>query len=283
MRFNPLDFPVFLQPPARIRPSTWIEHVPFAMCLLAMTRPRVLVELGTYSGVSYCAFCQAAKGLSLEIQCFAVDTWRGEILEDLRQHHDALYGHFSRLIQSDFLEARSLFEDESIDLLHIDGFHTYDAVKNDYETWISKMSARGVILFHDIAVRENDFGVWKFWEEIKSTFPERHFEFEHGYGLGVLATGDEFPVILKDLFEANPEEAAQVREFFHRAGSLISSLCSLEEEKSVLSASVESFQGSRAVRMATRLTNTRAAALARSIVRPHSAKRSGTSQTQGND
>ncbi len=34
-----------------------------------------------------------------------------------------------------FNEALELFSDESIGLLNIDGFHTYEAVRNDFESW----------------------------------------------------------------------------------------------------------------------------------------------------
>ena len=54
--------------------------------------------------------------------------------------------------------------------------------------WRSTVRDGGVILFHDIAERENGFGVWRLWEEIAE--PGRSFTFEHGHGLGVLAVGD---------------------------------------------------------------------------------------------
>ena len=76
---NPLDHPICLSAPKRLSAaSAWNEHVPFAMLLVDLVRPRVLVELGAHSGVSYCAFCQAAAELRLDTQCHAIDTWKGD-------------------------------------------------------------------------------------------------------------------------------------------------------------------------------------------------------------
>src|SRR5439155_6111886 len=117
---------------------------------------------GALKGDSYCAFCQAAAELKLSTRGFAVDTWRGDlhvgeladqVFADLAAHHDPRYGAFSKLIRADFDSAVSQFQDGTIDLLHIDGCHTYDAVKHDYQTWRPKLSSRAVVLFHDTDVR----------------------------------------------------------------------------------------------------------------------------------
>ncbi len=221
-----MDLPIFLSPPNRITPtSAWHEHIPFAMFLVGALKPEVIVELGTHWGDSYCSFCQAVKELRLSTRCFAVDTWEGdpqsglygsEVLEDLRAHHDRLYGSFSTLIQSTFDEALSHFAEGEITLLHIDGYHTYDAVRHDFESWLPKLGRRGVILFHDTNVRERDFGVWRLWGDLTHVYP--HFEFPHGHGLGVLGVGKDQPKEMREFFACSDEEIAKVRDLFFSLG-----------------------------------------------------------------
>ncbi len=54
-------------------------YIPFAFFLVEIMKPAAIVELGTYSGNSYFAFCQAVKELNLPGNCFAVDTWKGDM------------------------------------------------------------------------------------------------------------------------------------------------------------------------------------------------------------
>jgi O-antigen biosynthesis protein len=187
-------------------PWSWAGHIPFAMWLVQQCKPPRIVELGSHSGHSYFSFCQSARQFSPGTTCYAVDTWSGdhqtgfygeEIFKDVAQHNERLYSDFSTLLRMTFDEALNRFSDHSIDLLHIDGLHTYEAVKHDFETWLPKMSARGVVLFHDIAVQRDDFGVWKFWREISLCYP--HLSFDHSFGLGVLVVGDQADQTMREL------------------------------------------------------------------------------------
>jgi hypothetical protein len=223
---NPLDHPIIFATPRRLPTvSAWREHIPFAMMLIDLSRPGVLVELGTHFGASYCAFCQAVDELRLDTRCYAVDTWEGdphsgsygpEVLADLRSHHDPLYARFSRLIQSTFDDALAHFSEGSVDLLHLDGFHTYEASRHDFDAWLPKLSSRGVVLLHDINSRERDFGVWRLWEEVKQAHP--HLELRHAHGLGVLAVGAGAAEALRPLFELEGERLNAFRELLFQLG-----------------------------------------------------------------
>ena len=237
--FNPLDYPIiFEQPRLTTSLSAWQGHIPFGMFLVQTNKPKTVVELGTHAGASYLAFCQAVELSKTETKCFAIDTWQGDentagheygedVLGTLRKQHDPLYGSFSTLIQNTFDAALPSFANMSIDLLHIDGLHTYEAVKHDFETWLPKMSQDGIVLFHDIDVHQELFGVHRFWNEIKANYP--HFEFYHSYGLGVLALSETFAPPLGDIFHASEEEAYILRAFFRGIGSSL-----LEEQYQAL-------------------------------------------------
>ena len=246
--------------------SAWIEHIPFAFWIMEAFGPSCVVELGTHTGVSYLAFCQAAQKLGIDTRGYAVDTWQGdehtgfygeEVFQKLSQIHDRRYGWFSRLVRTTFDEAARHFDDGSIELLHIDGLHTYEAVKHDFETWRPKLAPRALVLLHDTNVRERDFGVFRLWRELAQT--HAHFEFLHGHGLGVLGVGSGFPSVVAALFGASrqPRTASRIRELFARFGAQLSVLPrqSAERDRFVMEvrardARIEELQGTLAARQA---------------------------------
>ncbi|MGY3408373.1 GT2 family glycosyltransferase [Bradyrhizobium sp. GM5.1] len=200
-------------------PSGWHEHVPFAHWIVQQMHPRCLVELGTHYGVSYSAFCNAIAKSRLNTRAFAVDSWLGDenVYEEFKKFHDSLFSSFSVLIRSNFDDAGSYFPDGSIDLLHVDGCHSYEAVRAVFIDWLPKMSERGVVLLHATNVGKRQFGVRKFWEEVSASHP--HFEFLHGHGLGVLGVGTDLHPIIRKLLNTTDESAAmKIRNRFAAAG-----------------------------------------------------------------
>jgi O-antigen biosynthesis protein len=176
--------------------SAWTEHIPFAFWLVEVIKPQVIVELGVHNGVSYFSFCQAVNLLNSDTTCYGIDNWKGDehagfydesVYGKVVEYNSNHYSRFSTLVRTSFDESVNYFVDGSIDLLHIDGLHTYEIVKHDFETWLPKLSPDALVIFHDINVRERNFGVFQLWEELKSLYP--HFQFDFGHGIGVIAMG----------------------------------------------------------------------------------------------
>ena len=232
-------------PPERItdRPF-WAGHVPFALWLMEQHRPQLTVELGTETGVSLAAFSQAAAALDIDCEIHGIDSWEGDshtghyagVFEDLRAYFSKKGYGFTHLHRMLFDEALALFEDNSIDLLHIDGCHTYEAVRHDFESWKRKLSSRAVVLLHDTQVKKGDFGVWRFWQEIRKD--HLSVDFKHSNGLGVILLNEELPGWLssitaedlnrtltitpfaRNLFEALGNRALEVSQSYVLQGAL---------------------------------------------------------------
>ena len=171
----------------------WVGHMAFADMLVRAYRPELLVELGAYTGVSFFSFCNAVRQAWLHTSCCAVDTWKGEhhagyygeeVFAAVERHTERNYAEFARLLRMTFDEAVDRFAAGSVYILHIDGLHTYEAVRHDFDTWLPKVRPGGIVLFHDVVEQHDDFGVWKLWDEIESLTPESCC-FRHSHGLGV--------------------------------------------------------------------------------------------------
>ena len=175
--------------------------------------------------------CQAVDENGISCQCYAVDTWQGDshagfydesVFTEVETYNQENYPSFSKLLRTTFDAAQASFGDQTIDLLHIDGLHRYEAVRRDFETWWPKVRPGGVVLIHDTAARHEDFGVWKLWEELSSQFP--HFEFTHSWGLGVLQKPDTSSASGERqhrIFSCSPAEQDFLRHYYASQAQLL--------------------------------------------------------------
>lgn len=222
-------------------PSAWCGHIPFAAWLIKELKSGVFVELGTHYGNSYFTFCQAVQENNLATRCFAVDTWEGdpqaglygdEVYQTVNEYNSQHYHDFSTLLRMRFDDALSRFEDKSIQLLHIDGLHTYEAVKHDYESWLPKMDPNGVIIFHDISEIQTDFGVWRLWGELKEVYPT-NLEFTHSHGLGVIQLGGDGLCEKLKIFQSSTNDKALALKKFKELGDKCLITCLKADDKNI--------------------------------------------------
>lgn len=191
--------------------SPWAGHKFLARDIVSILKPKLIVELGTYKGTSLLSFAEGIKKAKSSTKLVGIDTWEEDsasgkyegdkVLSNLKDVIAQYYSEVNiELIRNTFEQSVDKFQNSSIDILHIDGWHSYDAVKQDHESWKDKISENGVILFHDIKVNSENFGVLKYWEEIKREYP-LHLEFDHSNGLGLLCKSLETFELLSSDFE----------------------------------------------------------------------------------
>lgn len=189
--------------------SNWHGHFGFACDLISFVRPKILVELGVHNGDSYFCFCESIHHLELSCDCYGIDNWKGdeqsglygdEVFEEVSSKNEKYES--SSLIRLNFNDAVSKFEDNSIDILHLDGCHYYESVLKDFNNWLPKVKNNGYILFHDVCIHREGFGVAKLWNEIHNEYPS--FLFPHSCGLGIIKkTKDDPSYIFNDFRPEN--------------------------------------------------------------------------------
>jgi predicted O-methyltransferase YrrM len=222
--------------PTHIVESAWLRHGSFAEWLIAAHRPRTFVELGTHNGFSYFAMVEAARRIGLDMSSWAIDSWEGdehagfygqEIYDDVSSINEQ-YADSSRLLRGYFSDMVGQIPDGTVDLLHIDGRHRYEDAKEDFELYASKLTHRGIVLFHDVAERENGFGVYRLWEELADQYDS--FLFEHEHGLGVLFVGTDRSPEISEFIAASRSHGDEIRAAYNHLGSRIAAMQWRERE-----------------------------------------------------
>jgi len=135
-----------------------------------------IIEIGSYLGASSCFFALGALKNNSKVYC--IDTWKNEgmsegekdTFEEFCENIEPLKD-FIRILRGKSVDMAKNFSEE-IDLLFIDGDHSYDAVRADVEAWLPKVKNDGIVVFHDIGWAE---GVIKVVNEfIRSLQVEEH-------------------------------------------------------------------------------------------------------------
>jgi hypothetical protein len=161
--------------------SAWTGHKNFSLWLASRLQSRTIVDLGVDYG--YSSFC---FGLACpDGHVYAIDSFEGDDQTGFRNTFKEISKTCERLglrnvtIIPEYFDAVARTWGRPIDILHIDGNHTYEAVKGDYLAWSKFVKPSGVVLFHDTCVAH--FGVRRLFDEI--ALPKVNFTNSHGLGV----------------------------------------------------------------------------------------------------
>ena len=127
---------------------------------LASSLPKraICVEIGSYLGASALFLASGMKEREGTVYC--VDTWKNEgmsegerdTFEEFTRNIKPLRD-FTHILRGRSVEIAKTFNKE-IDLIFIDGDHSYEAVRADVEAWIPKVKDGGIVVLHDIGWAE---------------------------------------------------------------------------------------------------------------------------------
>ena len=190
-----------------IRPMQVRSELRSLVTMIENRAIRVVLEIGTANGGTLFVLARAASSDAVLI---SVDLPGGEFGGGYPRWKRGLYRTFATGGQQLFLIQRDSHQDETIDqvrnilsgrkvdLLLIDGDHTYEGVRRDFEAYRAFVGDGGVLAFHDIVPenpqRRSEYElcsgqVPRFWSELRSRY--RHAELvedwnQGGMGIGVL-------------------------------------------------------------------------------------------------
>ena len=120
----------------------------------------VFVELGVHYGWSLTYLAQRVLKSGKDIAIYGIDLWdddnslrkRNYFHEFWQNVHEKGVDHIIRPICGDSSKSSSLFHVESVDFLFIDANHSYLCVRNDIESWVSRMKEGGWMCGHDYSL-----------------------------------------------------------------------------------------------------------------------------------
>jgi cephalosporin hydroxylase len=170
--------------------------------LVKSLRPKIVMEIGSrHGGTLFCwPHVVAGDALIISVDLPGGEFGGGYAEEDVRKFEGYLKsGQTLKCLRQDshspatLNQIIALLDGRKIDFLFIDGDHTYEGVRADFELYAPLVRLGGLIAFHDINANPDmpAMQVHRFWAEIKNKY--QRYEFidqnktgQYGMGIGVL-------------------------------------------------------------------------------------------------
>ncbi len=165
-----------------LRPLQVHAEIERAMGEIEKLNPRFILEIGTANGGTFFLFSRAADPdallVSLDLPARlgggGTPKWKSWILQRLLlPRQTASFIRDDSHASTTFERVKRTLDGNPLDLLFLDGDHTYEGVKADFDMYSSLVRPGGLIVFHDILLHEpaNNCQVDQFWAELKLRFP----------------------------------------------------------------------------------------------------------------
>jgi len=164
-------------------------------------KPKYILEIGTANGGSLFCFCKLAPDdaiiLSIDLPegpfGGGYPEWKIPIYQAFKKENQKLYLLRKDSHQKETLdEVLKILNGNELDFLFIDGDHSYEGVKKDFEMYGPLVRKGGIIAFHDIVIsNDKSIEVPKFWYEIKKNYNYKEIIAPHrriygGGGIGYI-------------------------------------------------------------------------------------------------
>jgi predicted O-methyltransferase YrrM len=173
--------------------------------LVRALRPRIVVEIGSASGGTLFLLTRVAAPDALLV---SIDLPGGRWGGGYQLWRVPLYRAFARdrqrivLLRADSRAPRTagrlvdILDGKPIDLLFIDGDHSYAGVKADFGAYAPLVRPGGIVALHDIVADPDqpEVEVARFWGEISARLPSRQLverPNQRSYGLGVITVPED--------------------------------------------------------------------------------------------
>jgi cephalosporin hydroxylase len=183
----------------KITPSQIRSEILDLLKLLSSHPPKTLMEIGTDKGGTLFLFSRVATPdallISLDLPAdrpgWGYPPWRKEVFLSFAREGQRIElvladSHVPATVEL----IRKLLAGRSLDFLLIDGDHSYEGVKRDFEMYAPLVTPGGLIAFHDIVPRRPEpCGVPQFWQELKKNRPVTECVADwnqSGYGIGLV-------------------------------------------------------------------------------------------------
>jgi predicted O-methyltransferase YrrM len=164
-----------------IRPMQIKEEFIECLKIFQELNPKYILEIGTANGGTLFCFCKLAQN---DATIISIDLpegpfgggypeWKIPIYQTFAKENQKLYllrkdSHKEETLE----EVKKILNGKELDFLFIDGDHSYEGVKKDFEMYSPLVRKGGIIAFHDIVKHPPYVGceVEKLWKEIKNNF-----------------------------------------------------------------------------------------------------------------